>query len=110
MFALTIYSYCNRLMKIMRTTGVARNFDWERPKIEKSCDLSLVTFIGDVITMTSLKWRNNWFFKVWFSSQAVWEPQFGQITQFQVTKIEDQGALVSESPQRLAIFGNLLLK
>jgi len=26
------------------TTGVARNFDWEVPRIEKSCDVSLVTF------------------------------------------------------------------
>jgi len=37
------------------STDVARNFDWEGPKIEKSCDLSLVTFFGDVIKMTSLK-------------------------------------------------------
>jgi len=35
--------------------GVTRNFDWEGPKMEKSCDVSLVTFIGDVLRMTSLK-------------------------------------------------------
>jgi len=36
--------------------------------------------------------------------------QFGQITQLQVTNIEGLGGLGSESPQRLAIFENLLLK
>jgi len=35
--------------------GVAKNFDWEGPKIEKSCNLSLVAFIDNVITTTSLK-------------------------------------------------------
>jgi len=29
--------------------------------MEKSSDVSLVTFLGDEITMTSLKWRHNWF-------------------------------------------------
>jgi len=36
-------------------TGVARIFDWEGPKMEKSYDVILVTFIGDELTMTSLK-------------------------------------------------------
>jgi len=27
-------------------TGVARNLDWEWPKLEKSCDVSLVTLLG----------------------------------------------------------------
>jgi len=36
-------------------TGVARNFDWEGPKMEKFCDVILVTFFGDVMIMTSLK-------------------------------------------------------
>jgi len=31
--------------------------------VPKSCDVSLVTFFGDVIMMTSLKWRQNWFVK-----------------------------------------------
>jgi len=30
------------------STGVARDFDWEGPKIEKTCDASLVS-----------RWRNN---------------------------------------------------
>jgi len=46
---------------ILGSTGVARNFDWEWPKIEKSCDAGLVTFFGDAVSMTSLKWRRNWF-------------------------------------------------
>jgi len=33
------------------STGVARNFDWEGPKMEKFCDVSF----GDIIRMTSLK-------------------------------------------------------
>jgi len=28
-------------------TGVARNFDWEGPKMEKFCDVILVTFFDD---------------------------------------------------------------
>jgi len=44
---------------IANDTGVARNFDWEGPKMEKSCDFSLVTFFGDVIIVTSLKRRHN---------------------------------------------------
>jgi len=35
--------------------GIARNFDWEGPKIEEFCDVILVTFFGDIMTMTSLK-------------------------------------------------------
>jgi len=34
--------------------------------LENFCDVSLVKFFGNVITMTSLKWRHNWFFKVRF--------------------------------------------
>jgi len=36
-------------------TGVARNFDWEGPKIEKFCDVILVTFFGGVMMMKLLK-------------------------------------------------------
>jgi len=36
-------------------TGVVRNFDWERPKMEKSCNVILVTFFGDITTMTLRK-------------------------------------------------------
>jgi len=36
-------------------TGVAKNFDWEGPKMEKACDINLVTFLRDVITTISLK-------------------------------------------------------
>jgi len=32
--------------------GVARNFDWEEPKMEKSSDVISLTFFGDVIMMT----------------------------------------------------------
>jgi len=34
-------------------TGVARNFDWEGALNGKSCDVSLITFFGNVITMMS---------------------------------------------------------
>jgi len=34
-------------------TGVARNFDWEGPKIEKSFEGSLVTFMGSYY-----RWRH----------------------------------------------------
>jgi len=30
--------------------------------MEKFCDVNLVTFFGDIMTMTPLKWRHNWFF------------------------------------------------
>jgi len=38
-------------------TGVARNFDWDLggPKLEKICDVILVTFFAGVMVMTSLK-------------------------------------------------------
>jgi len=38
---------------------VARNFNWEGPKIESFCDDILVTFLSDVVVMMSLKWRHN---------------------------------------------------
>jgi len=41
------------------TTGVARNFDWGGPKMEKFCDVMLVTFFGDVMAITSLKKSHN---------------------------------------------------
>jgi len=41
-------------------TNVARNFDWERPKLENFCDVILVTFFGGVIVMTSPNWRHNY--------------------------------------------------
>jgi len=55
-------------------TGVARNFDWEGPKMKKICDVNLVTFFGDVVAITSLKWRHNWFFKVRFRhwNNTIW--------------------------------------
>jgi len=31
----------------MIDTVLARNFDWRGAKMEKSCDVSLVTFFGD---------------------------------------------------------------
>jgi len=40
---------------LTQTTGVPRNFDWEGPKLEKICDVILVTFFGDVMVMKSLK-------------------------------------------------------
>jgi len=40
---------------LQNNTVVARNLDWEGPKMEKSCDVSLVSLFGDVITMASLK-------------------------------------------------------
>jgi len=51
------------------STGVARNFAWEGPKMEKNFKL--------------------FFFKVWFHHNQFEKPQFGQITQLYVTKIED---------------------
>jgi len=30
--------------------------------MEKPCDVSLLTVFGDIITVTSLKWRRNWYF------------------------------------------------
>jgi len=54
--------------------------------MEESCDVNLVTFFGDVITITSLKWHQNWFFKARFRQKQFEKPQFGQIMQLQVTK------------------------
>jgi len=34
------------------TTGVARSFDWEESKMEKSCEVILVIFFGKIM-MTS---------------------------------------------------------
>jgi len=31
-------------------TGVTRNFDWKGPNMEKSCDVNLLTFLGDGVT------------------------------------------------------------
>jgi len=67
-------------------------------------------FFGDEITMTSLKYCHNWYFKVRFRYNQFEKPLFGQITQIQVIKIEDQGAMRADSPQRLEIFENLMLK
>jgi len=59
------------------------------PKMEKFCDVILMTFFGDVMAMTSLKWRHNWFFKVRFRHNQLEKTQFGYITSLPVTKIED---------------------
>jgi len=56
--------------------------------VEKSCDVSMMTFFGDVTAMTSLKRRHNCFFKLRFLLYQFEKPQFGQITQLQVTKIK----------------------
>jgi len=48
--------------------GVARNLDWSGPKMEKFCDIILVTFFGDD------------FFEVRFLHNQLKNPQFGQIT------------------------------
>jgi len=43
-------------------TGVAEILIKGRGQIEKNIvDVNLVTFFGDVIMMTSLKWRHNYF-------------------------------------------------
>jgi len=48
-------------------TGVARNFDWggleEISKWKKNLWRYFSDVFGDIITMTSLKWRHNWFLK-----------------------------------------------
>jgi len=54
-------SFSSSTYKIAKITDVATNIVWERPKMEKSCDVSFVTFFGDVITMALLKWRHTWF-------------------------------------------------
>jgi len=56
--------------------------------MEKSCDVSLMTF-GNVMAMTSLKWRLSDFFKVRFRHNQFEKPQFGQITLLYITKIKD---------------------
>jgi len=43
------------MLNIKQVTGVAKNFDWEGPKLGKNCDFILVTFFGDVMVKTSLK-------------------------------------------------------
>jgi len=40
--------------KLLLITGIPINFDWG-PKIEKFCDVSLMTFFGDIMAMTLLK-------------------------------------------------------
>jgi len=37
---------------LLLSTDVARNFDWRGPKIEKFCDVILMTFFGDVMAIT----------------------------------------------------------
>jgi len=48
----------------------------------------LATFFGDVMVMTSLKWRHNYIFEVRFCHNQLEKPQFGQITELQVINIE----------------------
>jgi len=44
----------------IESTGVTKNFDWGKGgKIDKVCDVILVTFLGDVMAITSLKRRLN---------------------------------------------------
>jgi len=45
--------YCQQPAPL-QITGVARNFDGGGG-VKTSCDVSLVTFCSDIITMTSLK-------------------------------------------------------
>jgi len=79
------FSYLNYLKVRHNATNrrIARYFDCEGPKIEKSYKF------GDINTATSLIWHRNWFFKVRFCHNNFEKPQFGQITKVQFTKIED---------------------
>jgi len=54
--------------------------------MEKFCGAILVPFFGNVITITSLKWRHTWLFKIWICNNQLEKTQFGQITQLQVPK------------------------
>jgi len=43
------------LLKILvQSTGYNKNFDWKEPKMEKSCDVTLVMIFRNVIMMVSL--------------------------------------------------------
>jgi len=80
---------------------------WGGGGIEKNFNVILVTFFCDFIVMTV---RHNYSFKVRFRHNQLEKPQFGLITKLQVTNIEDSETLGTESPKRLTIFENLLLK
>jgi len=42
--------------RVLGSTGVSGNFNCGvEPKLNKNCDFILVTFIGDVMVMTSIK-------------------------------------------------------
>jgi len=68
-FSLYYYQY-NKSCKLCTSAKFHARKPWRGQKLwlggaqnGKICDVNLVTFFGDVITMTSLKWRQNWFFK-----------------------------------------------
>jgi len=72
----------------IKITGVARNFDWEEPKLENFLYVILVTFIGDVMVMTSLKWRHNYIFEIQFRHYQLQKPLFSQVTELQVINLK----------------------
>jgi len=41
----------------------------------------LMTFFGDIMAMTSLKWRHNWFFHVRFCHNQLEKTKLGHVTQ-----------------------------
>jgi len=47
-------------LQLLLSTDVSRNLDWKEPKME-----NFVTFFGDVVMMTLLKWRHKWFFFIY---------------------------------------------
>jgi len=57
-------------------------------KLKKILDIILVTFFSDVMLMTSLKWCRKYIFEVRFCHNQLEKPQFGQITELQITNIE----------------------
>jgi len=53
----------------------SQKFQFGGPKYK-----NFVTFFGEVMAITSLNWRHNWFFGVRFCHNQLEKPQFGQIT------------------------------
>jgi len=66
--------------------------------IIKFCDVIMVTFFGDIMGITSLKCRHNWFFKVRIRHIQLKKHNLAKLRNFSSPKLKIKGRWVRRAP------------
>jgi len=97
-------------MKMLFTGFLNLVFIFFTAAFQKLYTTNFVTFFGDKIMMTSLKWSRNLFFIVQFCHNQFETPQFSQIMQLQAFINEGKGGSGSGEPPTLGNFWRFVTK